>query len=105
MGWNWGAFFLNWIWGIAHNVWIALLAIPLGLIMSIVLGIKGSEWAWQNRRFASVAQFKQVQRIWGWVGFAIFLLGVVGFVAAVATLGLAFLPFVEEVNRMAAPSP
>ena len=26
-GWNWGAFLLNWIWGIGNNVWLALLAL------------------------------------------------------------------------------
>ena len=25
--WNWGAFFFSWIWGIAHGVWIGLLAL------------------------------------------------------------------------------
>ena len=72
-GWNWGAFWLNWIWSIAHNVWIGLLALVLGLIMSIILGIKGNEWAWQNRRFESIEQFRAVQAkwaVWGWVIFA-----------------------------------
>ena len=40
-GWNWGAFFLNWIWSIGNNVWIGLLALILGIIMSIILGVKG----------------------------------------------------------------
>ncbi len=75
-GWNWGAFWLSWIWGIAHNVWIALLALCLGLIWSIVLGIKGNEWAWQHRRFDSVEQFKQTQAVWakwGWILFFVSL--------------------------------
>ena len=25
--WNWGAFFLNWIWGIGNSTWIALIAL------------------------------------------------------------------------------
>ncbi len=69
-GWSWGAFWLHWIWGIAHNVWIALLALCLGPIWMIVLGIKGNEWAWQHRRFDSIEQFKQTQAVWakwGWV--------------------------------------
>jgi hypothetical protein len=24
-GWNWGAFFLNWIWGVVNETYIALL--------------------------------------------------------------------------------
>lgn len=73
-GWNWGAFWLNWIWSIGNQVWIGLLALVLGIIMAIILGIKGNEWAWQNRRFESVEQFKQVQAAWskwGWIYFAI----------------------------------
>lgn len=75
-GWNWGAFWLNWIWGIGNQVWIGLLALVIGLIMSIILGIKGNEWAWQNRRFESIEQFKQVQRIWSYWGWAILALWV-----------------------------
>ncbi len=69
-GWNWGAFWLNWIWGIGNNVWIALLAFCLPLIWHIVLGVKGNEWAWQHRQFDSVEQFKQTQAVWskwGWI--------------------------------------
>jgi len=73
-GWNWGAFWLNWIWAIGNQVWVGLLALVIGIIMAIILGVKGNEWAWQNRRFESVEQFKQVQRTWsywGW-GYAVF---------------------------------
>ena len=72
-GWNWGAFFLNWFWAIGNRVWIGLLGLVLGIIMSIILGIKGNEWAWQNRPWESVAQFKRTQRIWAWWGLAVFL--------------------------------
>lgn len=79
--WNWGAFFLSWIWGIGNSVWIALLClipIPfLGLIMMIVLGIKGNEWAWQNRHFKNVDEFKAVQKAWGIWGLILFLIGAV----------------------------
>jgi hypothetical protein len=65
-GWNWGAFFLGWIWAISHNTWIGLLTLvpSFGFIMNIVLGVKGNEWAWQNRQFESVEQFKAVQKAW-----------------------------------------
>ena len=76
--WNWGAFLLTPIWSIAHQVWIGLLCfVPyVGWIMSIVLGIKGSEWAWQNRRFDSIQQFREVQRVWMLWGVGITLFGV-----------------------------
>jgi hypothetical protein len=70
VGWNWGAFLLTPFWAIGHQVWIGLLCfVPyVGWVMSIVLGLKGSEWAWQNRRFDSVEQFRDVQRTWMWWG-------------------------------------
>ena len=64
--WNWGAFLLNWIWGIGNQTYIALLAlIPgFGFIWMLVLGAKGNAWAWRNGRWDSVEHFKRVQRKW-----------------------------------------
>ena len=64
--WNWGAFLLNWIWGVGNNTFIALLTLVplLGLIMPFVLGARGSGWAWQNGRWDSLEHFKRVQRSW-----------------------------------------
>lgn len=91
--WNWGGFLLTWIWGIGNNVWWSLLAlIPfLGpLVMPWVLGFKGNEWAWQNKRWQSVEHFKKVQRTWMWWG-----LGVLIFtslvIAALFVIGAMFL--------------
>ena len=87
MGWNWGAFLLTWIWGVGNNVWLALIAlvpVPLvGLAMSIILGLKGNEWAWQNKRWDSIEQFRRTQRKWMYWGIAaavapfVLILGVV----------------------------
>ena len=64
--WNWGAFLLNWIWGVGNNTYIApLTLVPLvGFVMPFVLGAKGSRWAWRNGRWDSVEHFKRVQRLW-----------------------------------------
>lgn len=64
--WNWGAFLLNWIWGIGNNTFIALLMfIPLvNIVMMFVLGAKGSSWAWRNKKWESLEQFKAIQRKW-----------------------------------------
>lgn len=76
-GWNWGAFFLNWIWGIGNNVWIALLTFVLGIIWSIVLGAKGNEWAWQHKKWDSIEHFKKTQRAWKKWGLGLFIAGTV----------------------------
>jgi hypothetical protein len=84
--WNWGAFLLSWIWGLGNNTFIALLTLVpfLGLVMPIVLGVKGSAWAWRNGRWDSVAHFKRVQRLWAiwgvvfWLGALVLIGGIVG---------------------------
>lgn len=77
-GLNGGAFFLNWIWAIAHNYWLGLLAlIPcVGFFVAIYMLIKGNELAWQNRRFESVEQFKEIQKKWLIWGVAIFAIAI-----------------------------
>lgn len=78
-GWNWGAFFLSWIWGLGNRTYIGLLAlIPLvNIIMSIVLGARGSEWAWRNDRWESIEHFKRVQKSWAQWGVGLFIVGTV----------------------------
>jgi Cytochrome oxidase complex assembly protein 1 len=79
--WNWGAFLLNWIWGVGNNTFIALLTlVPMvGLVMPFVLGVKGSAWAWRNGRWDSIEHFKRVQRLWAIWGVVIWLGGIVLF--------------------------
>ncbi|MDO8644279.1 MAG: hypothetical protein Q7S00_04845, partial [bacterium] len=69
-GWNWGAFLLNWIWGIGNGTFIALLSlIPcVGIVFPFVLGAKGNEWAWKNKKWESVEQFRSVQKKWALAG-------------------------------------
>lgn len=84
--WNWGAFLLNWIWGVGNNTFIALLTlVPIvGLVMLFVLGAKGSRWAWRNGRWDSVEHFKRVQRLWAmwgaiiWIGAIALFCGMIG---------------------------
>lgn len=90
-GWNWGGCLLGWIWGIGHSVWIALLGLIVPWpIMEIILGIKGNEWAWQNRRFESVEHFREVQRkwtIWGIIIFIVVSFLIAGIMAAAVMSG------------------
>ena len=78
-GWNWGAFFLTWIWGLSNGVTQSLWAlVPIwGFIYSFVLGAKGNQWAWEGREWDSIEQFRASQRkwaIWGFVTFVVIFL-------------------------------
>jgi heme/copper-type cytochrome/quinol oxidase subunit 2 len=77
--WNWGAFFLNVLWGLFNRTYIALLsAIPVvGILMAFVLGFKGNEWAWQNKRWKSIEHFQRVQKLWAIWGVILFLVGII----------------------------
>lgn len=76
-GWNWGAFLLSWLWGIGNATPIALLTLVpcAGLVMPFVLGAKGSEWAWQNRRWHGVDDFRRTQRSWAVAGVVTWVAG------------------------------
>ncbi|HEY9694589.1 MAG TPA: serine/threonine-protein kinase [Oculatellaceae cyanobacterium] len=100
VGWNWGAFMLPGFWCLTNRVWIGLLSwLDLSVItcgvptitISILLGIKGNEWAWKSRRWQSVKAFKRHQRFWAIAGFifwALFLTLIVG----VILILIVFLP-------------
>ncbi|QBO35171.1 ribonuclease G [Periweissella cryptocerci] len=89
--WSWGAFTLNWIWGIGNSTYIMLLGlIPgLGLIMSIIGGIKGYEWAYDNGDWDSIDDFLAQQKGWNTAGVVILIVGLV------VTIGLAVLGIVS----------
>lgn len=40
----------------------------IGLIVAIVLGFKGREWAWQNKEWNSVEHFLSAQKMWAFWG-------------------------------------
>jgi len=91
--WNWGAFFLSWIWGIGNRVWLALIALapfPLGLAMGIILGIKGNEWAWQCKKWDSMEQFLKRQRTWMYWSIAGFIVAPILLFIGVALLIIGF---------------
>jgi len=84
-GWSWGAFVLTWIWGIFNSVWIALLCfIPFfSFVWAIVLGIKGNEWAWRNKKWDSIEHFKSTQKGWNIAGIVVFAISIVAGVVAI----------------------
>ncbi len=95
---NWGAFLLNWIWGIGNNSYITLVIflsciavfIPffIGLFISLALciwfGIKGNEWAWQNKQFESIEAFHNYQKKWAIAGVIFSIIGTVIIILATA---------------------
>jgi len=85
-GWSWGAFLFNWLWALGNKTWIGLLAlIPyVGFIMAIVLGVKGREWAWQNKKWQSVEHFNRVQRRWSIWAACLLVIPIIGILAAIA---------------------
>ena len=85
-GWNWGAFFLWWIWGIGNNVYISFLTlVPYAgqIVMPFVLGAKGNEWAWKHKRWDSIKHFQVVQWKWATAGFIGLAIGLVIFVSII----------------------
>ncbi len=103
--WNWGAFLLNWIWGIVNETYISLLMfVPLvNVVMMFVLGAKGSEWAWRNTRWRDVEHFKRVQRlwaIWGFVAWGAIIVLYGGLTLLFIMLFPRFEPYVMAVARL-----
>ena len=85
---NWGAFFLTWIWGIGNKTYIAFLILFLNLFclipfvgwtiplaFSIWLGCKGNEYAWNNKKWKDTEYFNKIQRAWAMWGAIISILG------------------------------
>ncbi|NQV46722.1 MAG: hypothetical protein HQ504_02970 [Rhodospirillaceae bacterium] len=83
-GWNWGAFLLNWVWGLGNRTYISFLVfIPVAnIIMPFVLGAKGNEWAWHNDNWHDVEHFRRVQRNWAWVGVGSYI-AIISFVSII----------------------
>lgn len=87
--WNWGAFLLNWIWAIGNSTYIGLLMfVPVvNIVMPFVLGAKGNRWAWANRPWHSVAQFRRVQRNWSIAGVVVVVVWLAGMGSIVLLAG------------------
>jgi len=81
--WNWGAFWLTWIWGLFNGVYISLLGlIPIiNIFMSFYLGAKGNELAWRSMYWHGEIDFLKIQKKWaiaGWITSILFWSGVIG---------------------------
>lgn len=92
---NWGAFLLNWIWGIFHGKYITLLyfvscLIPVigPLAISIWFGFEGNKWAWQSRTWQNLEDFNRSQQNWVKLWFVMFILTVIVVLKVVILLAL-----------------
>ena len=81
---NWGAFLLNWIWGIMHGRYITLWYFPACLIpfvgplaICFWFGIMGNRWAWDSREWESVEKFNESQRFWVKLWLVLFIFAII----------------------------
>lgn len=87
--WNWGAFFLTFIWGLRNRVYWSLLMLlpifPIQLILPFVLGAKGNLSAWiKKKEDVDLSHFKDKQRKWNIAG------GIVGGIVIIFMLAGGF---------------
>ena len=108
-GFNWGAFLRSGAWLGAHNIWLGLWlgllvrapyagllwiyllgqgAVPTwllatGFVMRLTLGLRGNSWAWRNRTWHDIAEFKATQHRWMRRGMVLWCL-----IAACWTIGV-----------------
>lgn len=77
--WNWGAFFLPGIWGLLNGCWwlFLLQMIPIPLAIQIIAGLKGNEWAWNNKQWSSIQDFESTQDAWSKAGLILFCVGLI----------------------------
>lgn len=104
---NWGAFFLTWIWGIGNKSYWTFLFFPLFLtniwfptiswiilnIFYIIVGIKGNKWAWQNKEWENIKHFNNIQKKWAIAG------TIISLVIAIAMIGINWEHFTKLINE------
>lgn len=120
---NLGAFFLTWIWGIFHRVWIALFVLVIALISyvlsnatglfyvvqplaglfilgyAIFLGFKGNELAWKTGRYNDIETYKKTEKKWATAGTIVFVsLSILGAIFLVGAISSASLSLTGSVN-------
>lgn len=125
--WNWGAFWLTWIWAVGNKVWFGLLLIPLFLYISLLLpnikelmeeglwwiiflpaiymllwlyiAVHGDKLAWEKTKVRSIAEFKKTQHKWAVAGFIIkpSIIGIFILVGVCAHLHNQYIAKVEQV--------
>lgn len=90
--WNWGAFWMGWIWGLGNRTYIALLGLVpvVNIVMAFILGARGNEWAWRNKKWENSEQFTKMQGLWSAFGWGCFAGCAVSLIIVVVVLAITF---------------
>lgn|GEM_PF-969423 len=92
-GFSWAAFLWGGVWAAAYRVWIGLFAfVPIfGLIMNVILGVRGAQWAYRKGSIPDLARYRSAQRTWVivWAALSVFaIIPGIGVVSAMAIYGV-----------------
>ncbi len=114
---NWGAFFLGWIWAIFNGAWgdiwvifilqviffilahfLGVIFILLSFALEIYIGIKGNEWAYYGtKKWNNLEHFRKTQR--KWVGISIVASIILNFGMYIALAAVGFSTISKSENR------
>lgn len=66
--------------------------IPFGVVISIgisiLFGVKGSQWSWENKTWSSVEEFNKSHEAWNKAGLIVFIIGIFLIIlSAIALIG------------------
>lgn len=113
--WNWGAFYFGWIWGVFNKVYVSLVQLVVGILsfaltvmgfgiiapifglinigISIWLGVKGSQIAWDNGAYRNLEHFRSLRHNWNVAAAIVF--GISIFIIIISLL-----LFIDIISRM-----
>lgn len=85
--WNFGAFLGSWLWAPFNGIYwplgvLVAMIVPYlgqvcGLCLCVYLGLNGSKMAWRTGKYKDFGDFKRAQRLWTYIGIAVFALTIV----------------------------
>jgi len=90
LGWNWGAFMYNYLFGFANHAYLTfLIFIPmLNIIWIFVSGAMGASWAWNSGKFKNAETFNAVMESWNRAGLLMLIVTAVTMVLTFITLAV-----------------